>query len=523
MDVGTLAWPLDRAARQRRDHVAIIDGDVQLTWGQVHDRASRLGGGFASMGLVRGDRVAVLAANSGRYLELALALPRFGLVTNALNIRLAPRELEFILDDSGARTLVVDTAHLELGRGLAAACRAVDHLVLLETSGAAPLAAPDGKEIPYEWLLGHEPRAAMELTPETLATISYTGGTTGRPKGVMLSHGNLVENAKHMLATLSFSPHDRYLHAPPMFHAADAMMIFCLTWIGATHVVIPGFDATLVPRIIEEQAITATVLVPTMINMVISGDAVARHDLSSLRLLMYGASPMPEDLRRRAASVFACDWAQLYGMTEASPVVSVLDPENHRRGLAGEEPYATRLRSAGSPAIGVEAEVRRPDGGAAPVGEPGEIWVRGANIMAGYWNRAEETAAALADGWYHSGDMAYADADGYLYVVDRLKDMIITGGENVYSTEVENVLYEHEAVLEAAVVGVPDEKWVERVHAVIVVRPGHAVAADDLVAHCRARLAGYKVPRTVDLRTEALPKSGAGKILKRELRDTYGG
>jgi acyl-CoA synthetase (AMP-forming)/AMP-acid ligase II len=516
VDLGTLSWPLDRAARQRPDHEAVVDGELRLTWGDVADRASRLGGGFADLGLDVGDRIAILSFNSGPYLELALALPRFGLVTTALNIRLSQSELEFIGSDSGASLLAVDSAHLELGRELVRRCPTISRLLLLDHSSVPE----SDTEVTYEWLLGHDQRAALELAPDTLAAISYTGGTTGSPKGVMLTHRNLVENAKHMLATLAFSHHDRYLHAPPMFHAADAMMIFCLTWIGATHVVIPRFDPGVVLRMIADEAITCTVLVPTMINMVISGDATNEHDVSSLRLLMYGASPMPEDLRRRAMAAMPCDWAQLYGMTEASPVVTVLSPESHRRGMAGEEPFATRLRSAGCAAVGVEAEVRREDGSLADVGEPGEIWVRGANIMAGYWNRDEETRAALADGWYHSGDMAYADSDGYLYVVDRLNDMIVTGGENVYSTEVENVLYEHPAVLEAAVVGLPDDKWVERVHAIIVTRPGKTLTHKEVAAHCREMLAGYKIPRSIELRTEPLPKSAAGKILKRELRSS---
>jgi long-chain acyl-CoA synthetase len=238
--------------------------------------------------------------------------------------------------------------------------------------------------------------------------------------------------------------------------------------------------------------------------------------------VLYGASPMPTELLRTAMRTFPCPFGQAYGMTEASPIVTFLSFEDHRLGAEGEEPFASRLRSAGVPVVGVEAEVRRADGTPADVGEPGEIWVRGANIMKGYWNRPEETAAALdADGWYHSGDAAYQDADGYLYIVDRVKDMIVSGGENVYCAEVENAIYQHAAVLEAAVFGVPDERWGERVHAAIVLKPETAASEAEIIDSCRELIAGYKLPRSIEFHDEPLPKSGAGKLLKRELRKPH--
>jgi long-chain acyl-CoA synthetase len=239
--------------------------------------------------------------------------------------------------------------------------------------------------------------------------------------------------------------------------------------------------------------------------------------------MLYGASPMPAEVQRQAVPAFGCDFLQAYGMTEASPIVTFLDGEAHARGLAGEEPWASRLRSAGSPVFGVRAEVRREDGSIADVGEPGEIWVQGPNIMKGYWNRPEETAHALVNGWYRSGDVAYADEGGFLFIVDRAKDMIISGGENIYTTEVENAIYSHPDVLEAAVFGVPDDEWGETVHAEVVLKPGLGADPDSLIEHCRALIAGYKLPRSVNVRSseEPLPKSGAGKILKRELREPF--
>jgi long-chain acyl-CoA synthetase len=292
--------------------------------------------------------------------------------------------------------------------------------------------------------------------------------------------------------------------------------------VGGRHVFNTAFEPGLWQRTVAAESVTVGMLVPTMINMVVNHPEAGEHDLGSLRGLMYGASPMPAELLRHAMELFPCDWGQAYGMTEAAPIVTFLTAADHRDGATGEEPYSGRLRSAGCPVVGVEAEVRRDDGSPADVGETGEIWVRGPNVMRGYWNRPEETAAALDDdGWYHSGDAAYQDEHGYLFVVDRVKDMIISGGENVYCTEVENAVYQHAAVLECAVFGVPDERWGECVHAAVVLKPGADATAEELIAHCRVLIAGYKLPRGVDIHTDPLPKSGAGKLLKRELRRPY--
>jgi long-chain acyl-CoA synthetase len=264
-------------------------------------------------------------------------------------------------------------------------------------------------------------------------------------------------------------------------------------------------------------------LVPTMISMVLAHGGLADADISSMRVVVYGASPMPGEVQRQALEAFGCGFAQAYGMTEASPLVSWLDEETHARGALGEEPYASRLRSAGAPVVGVRTEIRRPDGSLASVGEAGEIYIQGPNIMRGYWNREAETTHALVDGWYRSGDVAYADDGGYLYIVDRAKDMIISGGENVYTTEVENAVYHHPSVAEAAVFGIPHEEWGETVHVEVVLKPGAELTSDELIASCREWLAGYKLPRSVVIRgaEDPLPKSGAGKILKKDLREPY--
>jgi long-chain acyl-CoA synthetase len=513
---GTVAWPLIRAARLNPEREAVVDGDRRLTYAELHARVAALGGNLERAGIRAGEVVSVLTHNSLEHLEAWLGLPAHGRVVNDLNTRLAAAEQAFMVDDCAAVALAVDADHLERGRELLQRCASLRALVFL---GAGP--APEGT-IGWDELVAGAPGAFPDLDEHTLAAIVYTGGTSGRSKGVMLSHRNLLANAKQYMIAIDHRGEDRYLHVLPMFHVATSQT-FALTWACGTHVMLPGFKPDAVARTIEQERITLLQLVPTTIAMLLDHPETDARDLSSLRLLFYAASPMPAELQRRAMARLGCDFSQMYGMTEASPLVSQCTAEDHRRGAAGEEPYASRLPSAGAPVVGVQAEVRDPrTGERLPEGAPGEIWVRGPNVMLGYWNLPAETAAAITpDGWYRSGDVAYADGRGYLYIVDRVKDMIVSGGENIYSTEVELALYEHTAVREAAVFGVPDPKWGERVHAVVVPQIDVEVTAEALIAHARRLIASYKVPRTIAVRLEPLPKSAAGKILKRELRDPY--
>ncbi|MGA8353872.1 MAG: long-chain-fatty-acid--CoA ligase [Solirubrobacteraceae bacterium] len=513
---GGVGLALARAASLFGGRTAVVDGDRRVSYAELAGRVAGLGGGLRDLGVQAGDVVAVLAQNSLEHLECWLGIPQCGCVLNDLNYRLADAELEFVLDDAATVALIVDDAFAERGASLAEKCESVRHLIYYG-AGESPAGA-----------VGYDDLIAAEAAPdigagEQLAGIFYTGGTTGLPKGVMLTHNNMLANAKHVLISFRYREDDCYLHAGPMFHLADGGSTYSITWIGATHVIVPAFEPELVARAIAAEGVTVCVFVPTMINMLVNSQAALAHDLSSVRQVVYGGAPMASELQRKAAAAIDCEWVQGYGMTESASLVSLCRLD-HRRALGGEEPEATRIGSAGTPVVGVEVEVRRPDGSRADVGEPGEICVRGPNMLAGYWQRPEETAAVLdTGGWYHSGDAAYVDADGYLYVVDRIKDMIISGGENVYSTEVENAIYTHSAVFEVAVFAIPDlaEKWGERVHAIVVLKPGAQLEEGELIAHCRERIAGYKLPRSVEFRTEPLPKSGAGKLLKRELREPY--
>jgi long-chain acyl-CoA synthetase len=511
---GDLSWPLAHAARMRGAALAVSDAQRTVTYSELARRVGGLGASLESLGSAAGARVGVLAANSLAHVECFLGIPAFGRVIVDLNFRLAEDELVFLSDDAGIELLVTDAERLEVARAIRERCPQLREIV------------HDGPGCPddcldYEELVAAAPAQPPGIGEHELAAISYTGGTTGRPKGVMLSHGNLLANARHNLLATGHSAEDRWLHVCPMFHVAGTANVLAATWVGATQVVLPRFTPELVATAIERDRITHLVLVPTMLGMLLDHDAAGPRDLSSLRHVQYAASPIAPQLQRRVLDRFGCDVAQFYGMTEAAPTVTHCTPRDHRLGRAGEEPYRTRLASMGAPVVGVQVDVR--DGEGAPVapGEVGEVWVRGPNVMLGYWNQPDATDAALVNGWYRTGDAAYADTDGYLYMVDRLKDMIITGAENVYSVEVERALAEHPAVLEAAVFGIPDELWGEAVHAVVAVAPASPVAAEELIAHCRALIAGFKVPRSIDVRTEPLPKSGAGKVLKNRLRDPF--
>jgi len=502
-----------RRALQLNPHgIAILEGDRKLTWAQLGERVGRLAGALRQLGVAKGDRVAVLMLNSSRYLELYLAVGWAGAVIVPLNIRWSVGENRDALTDCTARLLVVDSAFKEAGKALAAA---IPGLALVHADDGEPAAGVPG----YESLL-----AAAEAIPDVMAGrddvtgIFYTGGTTGRSKGVTLSHGNVMFNALQSLAEGVFPADAVYLHAPPMFHIANGWSMYCMFINGGINAVIKAFTPEAAAAAIERFRVTNTLFVPTMIQMFVDHPGIGKYDLSSLRQIVYGASPIAEAVLDRAmARLPGVRFLQAYGMTELSPLATVLMPEEH----VGAGRAKGRHRSGGRPSLGVEIRIVDADDRPVAPGTVGEIAVRGDNVMLGYWNRPEETAKAIVGGWMHTGDGGYMDEDGFVYIVDRIKDMIITGGENVYSTEVENVVAQHPAVQQCAVIGIPHPQWGEAVHAVVVVKPGTTLQPDELIAFCKERIGHYKCPRSVEVRTEALPLSGAGKILKRELRRPF--
>ena len=500
---------LRRALQINANGTAIMMGDRQRTWSEVGERVARFAGALRAMDVGAGDRVAVLMLNQDRYLELYLAVAWAGAVVVPVNIRWSEAEIEDSLRDCRPSVLVVDNAFAEMGSRIAG--RMGTLRLIHADDGAAPPGAAS-----YDILIETSaPVADAMRRGEDLAGIFYTGGTTGRSKGVMLSHTNLMANAFNALAEGLFPGDSVYLHAAPMFHLANGAAMYSLLLSGGTNVLIRGFTPEGVMQAIESYRVNEILLVPTMIQMLVDHPAIRSHDLSSLRRIVFGASPMSEALLDRAVAALPnAQFVQAYGMTELSPIATVL----HHREQVGEGRSLGRHRSGGRTTLGALVRIADADDRTVPTGTVGEICVSGDVVMMGYWERPEETAKAIVDGWMHTGDGGYMDKDGFVYVVDRIKDMIVTGGENVYSAEVENIVALHPAVAQCAVIGVPSEQWGEAVHAVIVPRAGSSVSADELIAFCHERIAGYKCPRTVEVRETPMPMSGAGKILKRELR-----
>jgi len=487
----TMLSPLRRAVQVAGARPAVTCGDVTLTYTEMWDRCRRLAGALRALGLSDGDRVGVVGPNCHRYLELYVTLPAAGFVIVPLNQRHTDAELRYALEDSGAKVLFA-------GRPVADLPACVGTVIDMGEGYEALLAGAGPADFP-----GH-------IGEEDLAGIFYTGGTTGASKGVMLTHRNLVANATHMQMVWPFSSDTCWLVVAPLFHLAGSVAVLSTIWNAGRHVPVPAFDPGVVLDLIARERVTATLVVPSMLAAMNEEQLARPRDVSSLEVMSFGGAPSATETLRRAHQAFpGARLLHLYGATETAPIATSL--------LGVEELLdAPQARSCGQPAVGVDVEIVRPDGATAVAGEVGEVAVRGPNVMGAYWNKPEQTADVLVDGWYRTGDLGYMDDQAYVYLVDRAKDMIVTGGENVYCTEVEDVLYRHPAVLEAAVFGIPDERWGEAVHAVVV--PRGPVTGDDLVAHCRAAIAGYKVPKAIEVRAEPLPKSGAGKVLKRELR-----
>jgi len=502
-----------RAVQTGADKIATVCGDRQRTWRGFDDRIRRLAGAMHGLGLNPGDRVGILSLNSDRYLECLFGLSVGGFVFVPINTRLAPPEIMFWLADSGCSALFVDDAFVPVLPKVVQETPDVKRVVYIG-EGVCPPGLAD-----YEALLAAaQPFAGSIGADNDLAGIFYTGGTTGRSKGVMLSHNNIMSNALNIFPSTLANEDTRYVHAAPMFHLADNAMTYLVTGFRGTHYFMPRYEPLALMRLIEQYRINLLLIVPTMINMLVNHPDVDKHDLSSVERLLFGASPMPEAVIRRAAEVMpGVKFCHLYGQSESSPVLTALDS----RYTCFDGPNAGRVKSAGRAVLDCDIEIHDADDNEVPRGTIGEVCARGPMVMLGYWKQPELTARTLRNGWLHTGDGAYMDDEGFIFIVDRVKDMIISGGENVYSAETEEALYSHKAVAECAVIGVPDDTWGERVHAIVRLKPGMSATPEELIAHCHTLIANYKCPRTLDLREEPLPLSGAGKILKTDLRAPY--
>jgi acyl-CoA synthetase (AMP-forming)/AMP-acid ligase II len=507
---------LCRAVQLYPDKIALREGEFQLTYRELGQQSAALAQFLAAQGVRAGDRIAILDLNSHAFFEAYYAAAAAGAILVPLNVRLAAVEIQGILRDAGARFLVAHPCFAGLVE------EALDQATPLEgilwTAGGSMSPGIPG----HTWEEALATRTAawepVAVDPTEVAQLYYTSGTTGDPKGVMLSHRNVCLHAQGAVTELGLTDEDVWGHIAPMFHLADAWATFAVTWVGGTHVMVPSFEAQLVLETIEQEHITLSNLIPTMLNLMVKHPSLSAYDLSSLRVILSGGAPIAPELVCTIMETFGCDYIQTYGMTETSPYLTLSVLKEHLRALPLEQQLIYKAKT-GRPFCTVELKVVdehdqpvRTDGR-----QVGEILVRGDTVTRGYWQRSEETRAAFSNGWLRTGDLAVLDDEGYVDIVDRKKDMIISGGENVFSIEVENVLSTHPAVLEAAVVGMPDEKWGEVVKGVVALKSGQEASESELIQHCRERLAGFKAPRSIVFLPQ-LPKTGSGKIYKKGLR-----
>jgi len=510
---------LEKAATLYPNREAVVCGEKRYTYHQFADRILRLSDFLRSSGIGKGDCVAILHQNRHEFLEAYFAVARIGAVLNPLNYRLSARELDFILKDSRAALLIAAKRYRDTVVTLAEMNRGLNRILWTEDS----VKVGDVKDsYDYEEVLS---LASPVISPpdhisdEDIAHLYYTSGTTGRPKGVMLSHKNVCIHALAAIAELKLADHDHWVHVAPLFHLADAWATFAVTWVGGKHIIVPDFDSRAVLSTIQNENVTITNMVPTMLNMLVNEPNVGDFNYSSLRVILSGGAPIAPDVVKRIMDTFRCDYIQTYGMTETSPYLTVSILKENLASLSPEEQFAYKAKT-GRPFMGVLLKVVREDGNEVKADnqEVGEIIVKGDTVTRGYWHLPEETEKAIKNGWLYTGDMAVVDSEGYVNIVDRKKDVIITGGENVYSIEVENTLYSHPAVLEAAVIGVPDDTWGETVTAFVVLKPRMIVTEQQLIEYCKENMARYKAPKSINFLTE-LPKTGSGKIYKKELKE----
>ena len=503
---------LHRTRQQQPERVVTWCGDRQRTYGEMADRVARIAAVFVESGVKEGDRVAMLAVNSDRYLEFFLASWWAGAIASPVNTRWSAAEIVYSLNDAGARVLFIDRTFLHLVPEIQEKAHTLESVLFFD-EGDAP-AGMTGLE---SLLSQTKPAEDANRQRDDPAVIFYTGGTTGVPKGVVLSHFNLWSAAMSRMAMSWSSPDAVVLHVAPLFHVAAAGRMIAHTLIGGGAVILPTFRPDEVIASIERHAIADVVLIPSMLQMLLAHPDFDPERLRSLRRITYGGSAISESVLDQALSLLPdVEFIQSYGMTEAVPPVTLNPHESH----VGEGRRLGRLRSAGRAIYGVQLKIVDEQGRETAPGVAGEIVTQGPNVMLGYWGKPEETAKALRDGWLHTGDGGYLDQNGYLYVVDRLKDMIITGGENVYSAEVENAIAQHDAVATNSVIAIPSDTWGESVHAVIVLKPGATLTLAELQAHCRTLIAGYKCPKSIEFK-EHLPMSPVGKVLKTVLREPH--
>lgn len=508
--LATIGRMIEVNERRVGNEVAFIYGDERPTFAEFAQKSRRLASALHRLGCRRQDRIGLLAENRIETCEVYGACELAGYITATVNYRLAPPEMLHVISDSAAQVVIFEDKYTAVIETLRQKLENVRHYICI---GDPPPWAAGLQDLAES---GDSDGPPYRATEDDIAYLIYTSGTTGRAKGCMLGQKGQLRVAQACSTDLGISSVDRTLLAMPLVHVGAKVVQLAAHWQGSTAIILNKFEPEAYLNLLQREKATVGHLAPTMIQMLLEHPLAEEADVSSLRVVLYSASPMPTPVLRRAIKVFGNVFHQQYGLTEGAGT----SLHAMRHNPDGDEKDQRRLASAGIPFAGVEVRVSAEDGSECPPGEPGEICLRGESLMCGYWNNSAATIDTLRDGWLRTGDVGRLDEDGYLYLVDRKKDMIISGGQNIYSREVEEVLFAHPAILEAAVIGLPDPKWGETVCAVIVPRAGARLTEEDIITHCRANLASYKKPTSV-IFIEDLPKLASGKVNKRELRALY--
>jgi len=513
-NVGTWADIIYRNALLHPDNEAFVYGDTRITFADYNARINKMIHGLRKMGVKKGDVLGILSWSCLEFAEIYGLTMKAGFIASPFNPRLGADELEYLINYSGTDTLFVGKELVDMANSLKDRLPKVKNFISLETAAPGMTAYDDIIKANS----GEE--TDIDLGEDDPCCIIYTSGTTGVPRGALYNQRRFIEDTKTLVINMSLQEGHKRVQITPLFHIAGNTHFRSSLYTAGSNIIVKFFDAAETLEIIQREKATHMDSVPTHLAAMLNLPDLKKYDISSLQFFWYGGSPMPQEVLKKGMEVFGPIFAQGFGQSESGPAISHLSKDDHNV-LDKPAKEQKKLASAGRPDIGVQARIVGEKGDDLGPGEVGEIVVRSKQTMVEYWKKPKETKATLVNGWLHTGDMGYYDEEGYIYIADRKKDMIISGGENIYPREVEEVLYRHPAVLEAAVIGIPDEYWVEKVHAVVALKKGKEATVDEIKAFCKKHVAGYKTPKSIDF-VDALPKNAAGKILKRELRDKYG-